>query len=105
MQKRDRKNAFDVTLPPKWYTTRKEPKSQHGTKKGLTVVLDAHSNLVSPASVTEDFDGFLSIVAPKDGYPLTEENQIYLKPGWCKERYSYHCTKLSSHLLYPSLYG
>ena len=62
LQNEDKSNAFDSSTPPSWYTNQGEPKSQAGINKGLTVMLDAHSDIWSSAFVDSDFTGFTGIV-------------------------------------------
>jgi len=38
------------------------PVSQAGRAEGLSVVLDAHSDLISKSSVSDDFMGFYTVV-------------------------------------------
>ncbi len=40
---------------PKSYVDNKEPVTQAGVSKGLSVVLDAHTDLLASGSVAEDF--------------------------------------------------
>ncbi len=83
MQDRDREFATErSTKLPKSYTAKKEPIPQAGINKGLTLVLDAHTNLLSEGSVTEDFQGFVAVVAETNAYPLTEQRNIRLRPGF-----------------------
>ena len=41
-------------------------------KKGLRLVLDAHSNLISPGTVYDNFKGFIAVVGDTINFPLTE---------------------------------
>ena len=45
--------------PLKRYVTDKEPKPQSGIYKGLTVMLDLHTDYLISSSVDEDFQGFV----------------------------------------------
>ena len=47
---------------PAWYVEGREPVSQAGTQMGLVVILDAHSDILSPRSIDNDFDGFEGVV-------------------------------------------
>ena len=42
------------------------PLSQAGRAQGLTVVLDAHNDLISSSSVSDDFRGFYTVVDSKE---------------------------------------
>ena len=64
MQERDQESRFNHKETfPDWWKYNGEPKSQPGKSKGLTLILDAHSNKVASSSITEDVDGFFAIVA------------------------------------------
>jgi hypothetical protein len=58
-----------------------EPSSELGKKKGLVILLDAHSDILSPGSVSSDFDGFSGVVGPKDSFPMIGYNGFEIKPG------------------------
>ena len=91
---------------PEWYTKAEEPIPQSGVNKGLSLILDAHTNLLSPGivstkcfcamlckvlvpsnniniagSVTEDFRGFIAVVEDRRQYPLTDQKNIRIRPG------------------------
>ncbi len=51
MQENDLSLSFGEKKPPKWYQDNKEPKSTVGKNKGLTLVLDGHTNIVAPGTV------------------------------------------------------
>ena len=52
-----------------------------GKNRGLSLILDSHSNLVSPGTVAADFNGFLAFVGPKTDFPMMTEGGILLRPG------------------------
>ena len=58
-----------------------EPKSRPGYNKGLTLILDAHTDRVSSGSVSDDFRGFVTVVDSGDKYPLTDQNGFLVRPG------------------------
>ena len=88
---------------PDWYKEGNEPVPEAGVRKGLSLILDAHNNLLSPGmknkhfspmiwichsilnqftgSVTEDFIGFIAVVGDRKQYPLTELKNIRIRPG------------------------
>ena len=82
MQTRDRNLSFDRNsqLPPDWYNDQ-EPISEAGRSKGLQVLLDAHSNMVSGGTVPEDFDGFYAIIDDKNQFPMTTRKSVLIRPG------------------------
>jgi hypothetical protein len=63
------------------YKQKKEPISQAGTQMGLTVMLDAHSDILTEFSVTDDFHGFTAIVTPPTDFPLIYQQGFGIKTG------------------------
>ncbi len=51
-------NSFKNLTLPEWYTSNNEPKSLAGRNKGLFVVLDAHTDLLAPTSLSSDYVSF-----------------------------------------------
>ena len=82
MQNRDKNLSFDRTtdMPERWFKNN-EPVSEAGRSKGLQVILDSHSNLLSGGTVGEDFDGFYAIIDGKNQYPMTTRKTVLLRPG------------------------
>ncbi len=58
-----------------------EPISQAGRFMGLTVMLDAHTDILSEFSVTDDFEGFTAIVTPPTDFPLIYQQGFGIKSG------------------------
>ena len=81
MQKQDRDLGFDVEKEPNWFTINEEPRSRAGRKKGLRVVLDAHSDRVSSGTISDNFRGFVTVVDGKEKYPLTGRDSFTISPG------------------------
>ena len=48
-------------------------KNNVGKNQGLTLVLDGHSDHVSPGTVQEDSQGFLALVSSRYEFPATEK--------------------------------
>ena len=46
MQQKDKDGAFGNPVLPAWYANHSEPTTHQGVGKGLTVVLDAHTDQV-----------------------------------------------------------
>jgi hypothetical protein len=40
---------------------------------GLTVMLDAHTDILTELSVTDDFEGFKAMVSPRGDFPLISQ--------------------------------
>ena len=71
---------FDKTLP-EWYVSKGEPKSQAGQHKGLKLILDGHSDQISPGTVFDDFNGFVTLVGDRNSFPLTHKQSFLIRPG------------------------
>ena len=54
---------------------------EEGASKGLTLLLDAHSNVLSGASIYDDFRGFIAAVNDKKQFPSTSEQSVFIRPG------------------------
>ena len=50
-------------------------------EKGLKLVLDAHSNLISTGTVFDNFKGFTTLVGDTNSIPLTRMDGLLLKTG------------------------
>jgi hypothetical protein len=64
---------------------------------GLTVLLDAHTDLVGEYSLHSDFEGFTAIVIPPGDFPLTQLNAFGIKPGY-NNRVSLSAIKLTAEM-------
>jgi acid-sensing ion channel, other len=64
-----------------WYLKNKEPKSQSGSRMGLTLVLDAHSDMLTEYTISSDFKDIVAAIIPPGDFPLLSQNPIKLKPG------------------------
>ena len=78
---KDKKNSIEQSYLPEWYDKQGEPISQAGTRMGLTVFLDAHTDQLSELSVSSDLEGFVVMVASQNDFPLTFQRGVYIKPG------------------------
>ena len=56
-------------------------KPQAGVSKGLSLVLDAHSDLLSSSSIGDNFQGFIAVVNENNQFPITTERSFLIKPG------------------------
>ena len=52
-----------------------------GVAKGLTLILDSHTDLQTEKSIGDDFIGFLVGVSKGGDYSLLDESSILLSPG------------------------
>jgi len=80
-QMADKKASFMDFNIPTWYSEKNEPKIQPGLNKGLTILLDAHNDIISQGSINEDFQGFTAVISSRGSYPLTQQNGLKIKPG------------------------
>ena len=62
-QEEEGKNGFEKDEKPQWYVNNSEPKPEAGRNKGLTLVVDRHSDKLSPSTVTDNFLGFVFIAS------------------------------------------
>ena len=60
---------------------RGDPGPEVGRYKGLSLVLDAHSDLLSARSVAEDSNGFLVGLSQPGQFPLMSQGSHLLRPG------------------------
>ena len=81
IQKRDKKLAFDRHEKIPFQPDEKFPQPMAGKSKGLSVVLDARTDLVSEGSVYDNGKGFVVNIGTKDMYPITEQDSILVNPG------------------------
>ena len=52
-----------------------------GLDEGLTVILDAHREIISSGTVFDDFGGFIARVNPKNEFPITSTGSLLIEPG------------------------
>ena len=45
------------------------------------MILDAHTDLVAEATVSDDFQGFFALVEEGSKYPLVSETSFLIRPG------------------------
>ena len=81
LQKQDRLNALD-TGPGKVDSKDIDKKPEVGRFKGLTLILDAHTNLLSQSYVEEDSNGFLLGLTKSGEFPLMGQGTKILRPGY-----------------------
>ena len=72
-------NKFFFILLVKW--NEKDLVPQAGRKKGLRLILDAHSDHLSGGTVTEDFDGFYAIIDSNKQFPTVTRKTVLIRPG------------------------
>ena len=80
-QSEEAKNAFEDNQRPKWYNENNEPTPKSGIDKGLTIVVDGHSDKLSMGSVTTDFKGFRVVVDDRNMFPWVSRTHLIARPG------------------------
>ena len=60
----------------KKFEEHRRQESYHCHVLGLTLILDAHTNLLAPGTVSDDIEGFFAVVDERNKYPLTESSQL-----------------------------
>ena len=81
LKKSDKSAAFQNSTLPDWYVNNNEPTSRSGVNLGLTVYLDAHTDLVEALSINTDIAGFNAVIAPTSDFPLTSQKGFEVKAG------------------------
>ena len=81
LRQQDIEKGFEDSSLPSWYVKGDEPRSQAGPDKGLTLILDAHSDRISSGTVFDNFRGFSTIIDGGDKYPLTLRSSMLVRPG------------------------
>ena len=82
MQENDNSMASNNLETSSDMSTEKEKfRPEAGASKGLTLMLDAHSNLLSVGSISDDFTGFIAAVNDKKQFPSTSEQSVLIRPG------------------------
>jgi hypothetical protein len=81
LKKSDKSAAFQNSTLPDWYVNNNEPTSRTGVNLGLTVYLDAHTDLVESLSINSDIAGFNALIAPTSDFPLTFQKGFEVKAG------------------------
>ena len=82
MQEQDNSMAFDrQETTSDMRTEKEEHRPEAGASKGLTLMLDSHSHLLSGGSISDDFRGFIAAVNDKKQFPSTSEQSVFIRPG------------------------
>ena len=81
-QSKDSEYSFESEKKPQWYLENDEPRAEPGVKKGLTLVVDRHSDKLAPGSVSDNFLGFPMVVDDRKKFPLVEMSGEIVRPGY-----------------------
>ena len=84
MQQRDKSMAYD--LLEAGLARRPKDNFEHfvpeaGVSKGLTLMLDSHSDLLSASSISDDFEGFLAVINDNKQFPITNQKSVLIRTG------------------------
>lgn len=77
MQSRDKEHAYGNKTQPSWF----ELTAKVGRSKGLTLVLDAHTDLIAAGTINDDVQGFYAVVNEPFKYPLVNEGSQLVQSG------------------------
>ena len=81
LNKIDQELAVERVAMPDFYVKRSEPMTQAGKNLGLTVVLDAHSNVIESVSASSDYEGFVGLITNPGNFLLTNSKGFEIQPG------------------------
>ena len=82
MQKKDNLMALDrLETSSEMSSVKEKFTPEAGASNGLTLMLDAHSNLLSGGSISDDFRGFIAAVTDKNKFPSTSDQSVLIRPG------------------------
>ena len=82
MQQSNKVASFLPSAIPKSYMQGGEPKIIPGRNKGLVLLLDAHSDWLTPGSAEGDFNEFTAFIDSSGSFPLMNQEGIQIKPGF-----------------------
>ena len=81
-QSEEARNGFEAGEKPEWYIENGEPIPEVGRDKGLSLIVDSHSDHLSAASISDNSRGFVTIVDDNDKFPLVSLSSIVARPGF-----------------------
>ena len=81
MQNQDKYLALDNSVSPKSFLHNQEPNTVPGRNKGLTLIIDAHSDVLSAGSVPIETNGFLGLIRPRGTFPITMLESFDIRSG------------------------
>ena len=67
------------------YKASNEPVPEAGRDKGLTLIVDGHSNKLSRSTIPENFRGFVTVVDGTDKFPFVSHSNLIVRPGFENE--------------------
>jgi len=79
LQMRDRIEAFQNATRPDWFEKLIFP--EDGFTSGLDVILDAHSDILSPKTIDTDYSGFKVLIDSPSNFPFVRSKGFLVTPG------------------------
>jgi len=73
-------DEIDPSIPD-WYASNNEPKTIPGRNKGLYLMLDAHTGLLSTTSMDTDYTSFKGLISSKGCFPFMAQEGFEIRPG------------------------
>ena len=80
-QSKDAEHGFEPDKQPSWFVKNNEPTPEPGIERGLTLIVDRHSDKLTSASVSDNFIGFPILVDDKTKFPLLKRSGKRARPG------------------------
>jgi len=81
LQEYDRNYSVSNSTLPEWFSSMGEPKTIAGRNKGLYLMLDAHSDLISATSLEQDYTSFTGLISYSGSFPYMAQEGFEIKPG------------------------
>ena len=81
MQSYTKNSSMTSSSVPSKYIRDNEPKTAPGRNKGLNILIDTQSYLISPGSINSDFHGFLGLIGPSSTFPFISQEGFEILPG------------------------
>ena len=81
-QLKDSKNGFDNFRRSERFEIGKELIPEVGIEKGLTLLVDAHSDRIASGSISDNFHGFPILVDDSDKFPYVGRGGKVARPGF-----------------------
>lgn len=80
-QDEERKDAFGGGYQKYGYELEDDWAPRQGRNNGLVLMVDAHSDKLAPASVSDDYIGLTALISSPRQNPLQASSRVLIKPG------------------------
>ena len=81
MQNKDKYLSYENPVLPKSYMDNREPNTEPGRNKGLSLIIDAHADILSAGSVPTETNGFVGLIRPRRTVPTTTLQSFDIRSG------------------------